>query len=319
MGFFVIIVSFAGGLNILYGSLSVLWSGGNEYMDSTQNALTGLNNRVDNFVFQPYVVYWLGDATLFVYLIICGIVLVNMLIAMMGSKFQDLTQKHLLLRKQIFAKGSALVELEHAILPSPLNIPHLIFLLMTKPWWPYGEFDRWMFVVLPNPFIFTGQLRDMWCKFLEWKKNPHVFHEHEGEEEEEEEEPEKEEAADSADEFFQEKDQYDVNASEDELNAYVSKLDKLKPFIDAYFTRWHKNYIIAHKTHRLTHHDDSDDPTSGRLGSSGSKPHHEEHKKEEKKEEKKPEKKKDRKKSKSSKKDDESDDPDYIAMQDKSG
>jgi len=272
MGFFVIIVSFAGGLNILYGSLSVLWSGGNEYMDSTQNALTGLNNRVDNFVFQPYVVYWLGDATLFVYLIICGIVLVNMLIAMMGSKFQDLTQKHLLLRKQLFAKGSALIELEHAILPAPLNIVHIIFLLITKPWWPHGEFDRWMFVVLRNPFIFTGQLRDMWCKFLAWKKNPHLFDD--GEESEEE---EQEEAADSTDEFFQEKDQYDVNASEDELNAYVSQLNKIKPFIDKYFARWHKNYVIAQITHRLRHSDDSDDTKV--LSPKA----HEEHKKEEKK------------------------------------
>jgi len=263
IGFIVIIISFAGGLNVLYGDTSSLWSGGNEYIDSSLNAFTGIGNQVTNNLFQPYALYWLGDITIVVYFIISGIVLVNMLIAMMGSKFGDLTQKHLLLRKQHFYKGSALIELEHAILPAPFNVPHLIFLLLTKSCWPFGEFDRWMYVVLPNPFSFTGQLRDMWCKYLEWKENKE-------EDEDEAEEPEAEAGGDEeVDEYFREKDQYDANADEDELNAYVEKLQQIKPFVDKYFKTWHSQYRKALATHRRNekegriHGDDGTDRGGG--------------------------------------------------------
>jgi len=306
----VIIVSFAGGFNILYGEVSSLWSGGNEFVASMVNAFTGLDNRVTNNVFQPYVVYWLGDITVFIYLIICIIVLVNMLIAMMGAKFTDLTEKHVLLRKQLFARGSALVELEHAILPAPLNIFHLIVLYIWKPWWPYGEFDRWMYTVLPNPFIFTGQLRDMWCKYQEWRKDPKCLDD--GDEEEEESEDESDE--DDAEEFFLEKDQYDVNASEDELNHYVIKLNKLKPFMDKYFARWHRRYKKALLTHRGGDDGGDDggdggDDASTKLKSPKKTPT------KSPKSQKSPKSPKDKKKGKE--KNTDLDDPDYIAMADK--
>jgi len=301
IGFIVIIISFAAGLNVLYGSVSPMWSGGNEYMDSAINAFTGLDNQVQNNVFQPYVAYWLGDITLFIYLIICGIVLVNMLIAMMGSKFADLTQKHLLLRKQHFYKGAALIELEHSIFPAPFNLPHLIFLFLTKPWWPYGEYDRWIYLMQPNPFIFTGQLRDMWCKYLDWLDR---------DKDEDEEQPEEEDDED----YFKEKDQYDANADEDELNAYVSKLVAIKPFIDMYFSRWQTRYREALATHRRNvmarGADDSNDDDDDQG------------KKEKEKGIESPQKKKSPKvvKAKKKSKDDDDDekDPDYVAMQDKS-
>jgi len=226
IGFFVIILAFAGGLNVLYGDVSSLWSGGNEFMDSAKNAFTGLGNQVTNNVFQPYVFYWLGDITLFVYLIVCGIVLVNMLIAMMGSKFSDITQKHLLLRKQQFYKGEAFIEFAHSLLPAPLNIFHVIFLLLTKPCWPFGEFDRWMYYSIPNPFIFTGQLREMWSEYIDWLSQKNG---------------DKEKKDD--DDYFQEKDQYDAAGDVDEDSAYVAKHAEIKPFMDSYFRTWRGKFF----------------------------------------------------------------------------
>jgi len=289
-------------------------------MDSALNAFTGIGNQVENNLFQPYVLYWLGDLTIIVYFIICGIVLVNMLIAMMGSKFGDLTEKHLLLRKQQFYKGAALIELEHAILPAPFNVPHLIFLLLTKSCWPFGEFDRWMYVVLPNPFLFTGQLRDMWCKYLEWKVAQKKKKKG-GEEEEEEEDEDEESEENETDEYFKEKDQYDANADEDELNAYVEKLSAIKPFVDGYFRSWHSKYRHALETHRkhelesdtvaVSDKDEEDAIISGGSGNSSKKavsPRS-------------PPKKKEKEKVKATKsprtrKDDDDKDPDYVAMTD---
>jgi len=228
IGFSVIIISFGAGLNMLYGAFSSEWSGGQEYIDSLQNALAGLNNRVTNNLFQPYLVFWFGDAVIFCYLIICAIILVNMLIAMMNTRFEELSSSFILQRKRNMYKGANFVFLEHTVLPMPLNTFHILWILalksVQKPTDPFRFFARWTFYTLPVQYVFTGLLRHMWIQYLEWKKQPKK-------------DDEKENADNGGADIFKEPDRYSPDA-DGEAELYATHLASVQPFVNQYFEKW---------------------------------------------------------------------------------
>jgi len=77
------------------------------------------------------------------YLVITAIVCVNMLIAMMGNKFNFLVEKQILKRQVSFSIGNIYFQTEKFLLPPPFNMLHLLYLGLTYPFWRKQKFQRW--------------------------------------------------------------------------------------------------------------------------------------------------------------------------------
>jgi len=143
LGFTVIIIAFSISFSILYGSTAPNWSNFNQFFSATQNALAGYGNTVENDGFAPYLYFWFGDAMILLYLVITGIVCINMLIALMGNMFNNLVDKQVLKRQRAFAKGDIYMQTEKFLLPPPFNLLHLIVLGTTYFCWDQRRFKRW--------------------------------------------------------------------------------------------------------------------------------------------------------------------------------
>jgi len=105
-----------------------------------------------------------------------------------------------------------------------------------------------MYYSVPNPFIITGQLREMWSKYIAWlykhsddseKENDGIYKHSDDSEKE-----------NDGKDYFLEKDQYDAAGDDDEVSAYVAKHAEIKPFMDVYFQTWQLKF-----GDRQTHHD----------------------------------------------------------------
>jgi len=143
LGYSLIILAFSLSFSILYGSTAEYWSNFNQFFSATKNALAGYDNTVENDGFTPYAFYWFGDVMILLYLVITGIVCINMLIAMMGNAFNNMVDKQILKRQRAFAKGDIYFQTEKFLLPPPFNLIHLMILGTSFCCWEHGRFQRW--------------------------------------------------------------------------------------------------------------------------------------------------------------------------------
>jgi len=136
-----------------------------QFFAATQNALAGYNNNVDNDGFAPYAFYYIGDFLLLFYLVITAIVCINMLIAMMGNRFNFLVEKQILKRQVAFAKGDIYFQTEKFLLPPPFNILHLLILGLSYPWWENRKFQRWLPKNHNDAYSICMNLKEMYLEF----------------------------------------------------------------------------------------------------------------------------------------------------------
>jgi len=94
---------------------------------------------IPNDGFVPLPIHWFGDLFMFVYYTLSAILLVNLLIAMMGSKFNDLMEDSSLSDKRIdgewwYEMGKLLIYYERfPFLPTPFNIIQIIVVIIIYP------------------------------------------------------------------------------------------------------------------------------------------------------------------------------------------
>jgi len=131
---------------------------------------------VDNDQFVPLPIHWFGDIFMFLYYIISAILLVNLLIAMMSSEFNDLMEGKLISERRIEGEwsqemGTLLLHYERfPFLPTPFNIIQIFVLLIAIPI-QYCDEEKWRSFVwnfLPG---WTPRDRITWQLYWEEQKN----------------------------------------------------------------------------------------------------------------------------------------------------
>jgi len=120
----VMILGFAAAFNLLYGGIDASFTG---FGISIFTCITVAYNQqyfVNNDEFVPLPVYWAGDITMVIYLVLSAILLVNLLIAMMQSTYNELmTQGRPIEGEWSVAFGKVLLHYERFLFfPPPFNI-----------------------------------------------------------------------------------------------------------------------------------------------------------------------------------------------------
>jgi len=100
MAYVSLIFGFGSALGVIYGTTSSNWSGVNQFFSATQNVVVTYLNLVSNSGLR-WNLGW-GDFFLIILFLICNIVLLNMLIAMMNSKFSSLIDNNILRQELTF-------------------------------------------------------------------------------------------------------------------------------------------------------------------------------------------------------------------------
>jgi len=177
----VILLGFSGAFCLMYGGYQIEYSSGfGMALYTIVNVIYSQQIFVDNDQFVPLPIHWFGDIFMFLYYILSAILLVNLLIAMMSSEFNDLMEGKLISERRIEGEwsqemGTLLLHYERfPFLPTPFNIIQIIVLLIAIPI-RYCDDQKWKSFVwnfLPG---WTPRDRITWQLYWEEQKNQVLF------------------------------------------------------------------------------------------------------------------------------------------------